>query len=428
MSGEAESGPSDASDGRPSLVGQVIGRRYQVESMIGTGGMGTVYRVLHVHMRKTLALKVLHRELLAVEEVVARFEREAIAAARIEHPNVAKATDFGRLEDGSFYLVMEFVSGLCLSSLLTTGSLEVERALSIAAQVAAAIGAAHEAGIVHRDLKPDNVMLLERDGDVPLVKVLDFGIAKVQISEAGPSSQLTRMGAVFGTPEYMAPEQAAGAAVDHRADLYALGVMLYEMLSGKPPFEDASIIELLSQQLTKPAPPLPDSVPEDVRSLVMALLAKDASERIQTAHEVGSAIAEILDRRAASLDTTQLALAAPEAPREAPSRKRLLIASAAAGTLLLLLAGALLIGQASEPKPKPPALLKTGAFDVQLPKLAKQPPPAPTVKKAEPSEEPAAATTQRGSRKASGEKQKPSSSKKKTGPGGIYIPPPSEWF
>ncbi|HEY6079287.1 MAG TPA: serine/threonine-protein kinase, partial [Polyangiaceae bacterium] len=199
---------TEGNDSEPgqSLVGTVLAGRYRIESLLGSGGMGSVYRAEHVLMRKACAVKVLHREMTQVKEVVARFEREAVAAARIEHPNVATATDFGQLENGSFYLVLEFIEGKSLSRLIAEeGALPEQRALAIVRQIADALGAAHGAGLVHRDLKPDNVhVMVSKDGG-ELIKVLDFGLAKVM-----GGSRRTREGVVFGTPHYMSPEQAAG--------------------------------------------------------------------------------------------------------------------------------------------------------------------------------------------------------------------------
>jgi serine/threonine-protein kinase len=204
---------------------------------------------------------------------------------------VTVATDFGKLGDGSFYLVLEYVPGRPLSTAMKEdGIFPVTRALLIARQVAAALGAAHAANIVHRDLKPDNIMLIDRGGTKDFVKVLDFGIAKVNEDGAG---QLTRIGAVFGTPQYMAPEQAAGKPVDHRADLYSLGLVLYEMLAGKAAFGSMELVAILTKQLTEPPPPLPESVDPDVAALVMRLAEKDPDARVQTAG------AGRVDRRAA---------------------------------------------------------------------------------------------------------------------------------
>lgn len=278
-----------------ALIGEVLAGRYRVERLLGSGGMGSVYRAEHVHMRKAVAIKVLHREMTYLPEVVARFEREAVAAARIEHPNVAAATDFGRLDNGAFYLVLEYVEGQSLRALLKQEKqLSSVRALHIARQIADALAAAHQAGIVHRDLKPDNVMLLNRDGDPDFVKVLDFGIAKVSVEDQS-AQPLTQLGSIFGTPEYMAPEQAQGLPVDGRADLYTLGVLLYEMLAGKTPFIDDDMVVVLTRTLTAEPPPLPEHVEPALQLLVKELLAKSPAGRVQSAAELVSRIDALLD-------------------------------------------------------------------------------------------------------------------------------------
>lgn len=276
-------------------VGTVISDRYRLRALIGEGGMGRVYDAEHVLMKKRLAVKILHRELTRVPEVVARFEREAMAAANIDHPNVAAATDFGKLEDGSVFLVLEFVSGTSLRDEIAKGPLTPVRALTVARQICLALGAAHVQGIVHRDLKPENVMLIEKAGEGDVVKVLDFGIAKVPIDEAGgdspASGAITKAGMVYGTPEYMPPEQALGQSVDARADLYALGVVLYEMLCGVRPFSGETTVSLLGQQLSRDAPPIAvrvpgRSVPPSAERIALALLAREAAQRPASAAEV----------------------------------------------------------------------------------------------------------------------------------------------
>ncbi len=270
-----------------ALVGSTVGGRYRLDALLGEGGMGAVYRAEHVLMRKTVALKVLHPQMTANEEAVKRFEREAVAAGRIEHPCIAQATDFGRLETGSFYLALEYVNGTCLSKVIAEeGALVPARAVDIAVDVAMALRAAHAQGIVHRDLKPENVMVTSGEAGRERVKVLDFGIAKVDLGGA----QLTQMGSVFGTPQYMAPEQAAGGAVDARADLYALGLILHEMLSGEPAFSGNDILALLTQQMTAAAPPLSAELPAPLRQLVTRLLAKDPDQRVQTAQDAVAAL------------------------------------------------------------------------------------------------------------------------------------------
>jgi serine/threonine protein kinase len=285
-------------------IGTLLAERYRIDALVGEGGMGKVYSAEHVLMRKRLAVKVLRRELTSVPEVVARFEREAMAAGNIEHPNVAGATDFGKLADGAVFLVLEFVSGHSLRDEIAKGPFAVDRALHIARQIASALSAAHAQGIVHRDLKPENVMLVEKGGDPDFVKVLDFGIAKVPLGDVAASgakqgNPITKAGMVFGTPEYMAPEQALGQSVDGRADLYALGVILFEMLSGLRPFSSQSSVGILGQQLSKPTPTFaersPDLlIPPAVEQIARKLLARDASERYESASELSRAIDVLL--------------------------------------------------------------------------------------------------------------------------------------
>jgi serine/threonine protein kinase len=294
--------------GPRSLIGSTISDRYLIERLLGEGGMGAVYQAEHTLMRKRMAIKVLHPEMTRLPEVVARFEREAMAAAHIDHPHVVTATDFGKLEDGSFFLALEFVEGSSLREVIARGRLELGRSLHIARQMAGALQRAHTLKIVHRDLKPENVMLVDRDGDPDFVKVLDFGIAKVQMGElgtndrAGPEQNvLTQAGMVYGTPEYMAPEQALGQPVDARADLYALGIIMYEMLTGHRPFEADSKVALLGMQVTAPVPAMMTkcadcNVPLEVEVLVGRLLAKEATERIGDAREVIEGITTILSQ------------------------------------------------------------------------------------------------------------------------------------
>jgi len=292
--------PSLRPGGPESLVGTTLSGRYLIERLIGEGGMGAVYQAEHTHMRKRLAVKVLHPEMSRMPEVVARFEREAMAAAHIDHPNVAGATDFGKLDDGSFFLVLEFVEGRSLREVISDGRVELGRALHVARQIASGLGRAHALGIVHRDLKPENVMLVARDGDPDFAKVLDFGIAKVPIGgligEPQKTGQvLTQLGMVYGTPEYMAPEQALGQAVDARADLYALGVMTFEMIVGARPYEHESKVTLLGMHVTAAIPKMAERAPEanvppEVDAIVTRLLAKEASARFSDSKDLVEAI------------------------------------------------------------------------------------------------------------------------------------------
>ncbi|MET0793773.1 MAG: serine/threonine-protein kinase [Polyangiaceae bacterium] len=286
---------------RDALLGTVLAGRYRIEELIGSGGMGAVYRAEHVHMRKAVAVKVLHKEMTAFPEVVARFEREAVAAGRIEHPHVVSASDFGKLEDGSFYLVLEFIEGQSLAKLVARqGALPALRALRIAHEIVQALQAAHNVGIVHRDLKPENVMLVEKDDQSDFVKVLDFGIAKIKVEETAEQPALTQIGTVFGTPEYMSPEQARGELVDARADLYTVGVILFEMLAGVSPFKDDDLVVVLTRHLTAEPPPLPADLDPQVAALVLLLLRKNRDERVQSAQELLERIEAILNAPASA--------------------------------------------------------------------------------------------------------------------------------
>jgi len=294
--------PNASSSEALGLVGRVLSERYRIESLLGEGGMGAVYLAEHVLMRKRFAVKVLHAEMTRLPEMVARFEREAMAAAHIEHPNVAAATDFGKLENGAFFLVLEYIEGTSLRDVIEKGPLTPRRALHIAHQIASALARATILGIVHRDLKPENVMLVVRDGDPDFVKVLDFGIAKVPVGEfasrvgASDAGQvLTQLGMVYGTPEYMAPEQALGQQVDARADLYALGAILFEMLTGVRPFDAESKVALLGMKVTSDPPALASKnatveVPASVEAIVRRLLDKEAKNRFQDARELLDAL------------------------------------------------------------------------------------------------------------------------------------------
>jgi eukaryotic-like serine/threonine-protein kinase len=235
-----------------ALLGSVVDGRYEICSVIGEGGMGTVYEVRHKALGKRFALKALRRDLALDAEIAARFIQEAQTAAAVSHPGLVEITDFGRLESGQVYFVMELLEGQSLAALLRTGGpLPAARGLNIVRQLVYALKAAHDASIVHRDLKPDNIHVGRGDDGADLVKIVDFGLAKVI-----GSSKLTRAGMVFGTPHYMSPEQAAGEVVDHRADIYALGIVMYEMFTGKVPFEADSYMGVLTKHMyMAPAPP-----------------------------------------------------------------------------------------------------------------------------------------------------------------------------
>jgi serine/threonine-protein kinase len=273
------------------FVGTVVGERYRIVSRIGIGGMGAVYRAEHTMMRRDLAIKVLLPELGGKEEFARRFEREAESASRLDHPNIITVTDFGHTADGSLFLVMEFLAGESLTRAISHGPMPPTRALAIIRQVLRALDHAHAAGVVHRDLKPDNIMLVERDGQPDVVKILDFGIAKVTEPLSGkgkPGEALTQAGVIFGTPEYLSPEQALGEPVDPRADIYAAGVILYEMLAGRRPFESEDKVKIISMHLAHAPPRVRDvnpaiDLPVPLEQAVLQALEKSREHRFATA-------------------------------------------------------------------------------------------------------------------------------------------------
>lgn len=301
-----------------SLIGRVISQRYRIDEVIAMGGMGAVYRGEHVRMRKRVAIKILHPDTEGLPELVKRFEREAVAGAHIQHPNVATATDFGETDDGLFYLISEYVRGVTLYEIIRRGPLAPARAAHIARQLAAALAAVHAIDIVHRDLKPRNVMIVEGQND--LVKLIDFGFAKVRMERLSLVSaemdgserhsvaeRLTSAGVVFGTMSYLAPEAAFGMdAVDARSDLFALGIMLYEMLAGQHPFSADDPVQLFTKMSTLSPPPISERspgvvVPPELEAVVQRLIKKFPEERFQTADELLEALEEACESAALSL-------------------------------------------------------------------------------------------------------------------------------
>jgi serine/threonine-protein kinase len=305
----------DADDAR---LGQVVDGRYRLDALVGRGGMGVVYRAEHVAIRRTVALKLLHSSLAGIPELRSRFEREALAIGKIEHPNCVNVSDFGSLDDGSLFLVMEFLEGRSLGEVLESEHhLRPRRALRILRHILTGLGHAHAMGIVHRDIKPDNVFLLAGDSG-ETAKILDFGIAKVLHGDRDDDVKLTQAGVAFGTPVYMSPEQALGNPVDGRADLYAASVMAFEMLTGRPPFFSDDKLEVMSMHTTRDVPPMAlvltdagypgATVPGAVEELVRRGLAKRPIDRWASA-----------EAYIAALDEVQLELALDAAPDATPA-------------------------------------------------------------------------------------------------------------
>ncbi len=276
------------------LLGAVIDDRYRVIRRIGEGGMGIVYEVEHVVIEKRLALKVLRDDYSSRPEVVARFRQEAKSASRIGNEHIVDISDFGETPGGASYFVMELLDGEDLANVLAReGTLPLSRAADIVTQCARALAAAHTKGIVHRDMKPENVFLTKRESRPDFVKIVDFGIAKMSDieTEGQPGRKLTKTGMIFGTPEYMSPEQAAGKSLDHRVDIYALGVIFFELLTGRVPFSGDTFMGVLTQHMFEAPPALVAAnpnlkVPDSVEQFVRRALAKDAGDRFQTCDEL----------------------------------------------------------------------------------------------------------------------------------------------
>ena len=284
----------------PPAEGSVIAGRYRVKTRIGAGGFGAVYEATQLSVQRVVAIKVLHGQLLLTREDVARFYREATATTRIRSPHVVQLLDFGADETtGTPYIAMELVGGSTLRRVMwAEGPLPAARAVEILRQVAKALMAAQLQGIVHRDLKPANVMLSRTVDGEDFAKVMDFGLAKLAPKPGDELQGLTNPGALLGTPAAMAPEQISGGSVDARTDLYALGCMLFEMLTGRPMFKAPDNIGLLSAHLTAPPPELPDDleVPPEVVDLYARLVQKDPANRPESAAAVVGVLGPITGR------------------------------------------------------------------------------------------------------------------------------------
>jgi len=277
------------------LLNQLVADRYRVIRKLGEGGMGSVYLAEHVVIEKKFALKVLAPELSRRSDLVARFLQEARSASRIGHENVIDIMDFGQSPDGLVYIAMEFLDGKDLGEIVRgKGAMPWPEAREIVLQICRALRAAHDRGIVHRDMKPENIFLIQREGQPHFVKILDFGIAKVMgLDPNGP--RLTRTGMIFGTPEYMAPEQAEGKDTDHRADIYAVGCIMYHLITGQTPFVAESFMTMLTKHLMEepvaPSARRPDLViTPEMDGLVLKSLEKDRDKRWQSMAELLEAV------------------------------------------------------------------------------------------------------------------------------------------
>ncbi len=380
-----------------SLVGSVLEQRYEIIRKIGQGGMGAVYEATHKLLGKRVAVKVLLDKYAQKDQIVARLEQEARLASSIGHANIIDITDFGQTADGRTFVVMEFLEGESLGQLIArSGRLDTRRAVNIARQVASALGAAHQKGIVHRDIKPENIFLIRR-GDEEYVKVVDFGISKSMRPEDTDenSPRLTQTGMVLGTPLYMSPEQARGdETLDHRIDVYAVGVILYEMVTAEVPFRGTNYLNILSQVLSEePTPPaqLNPEVSPDLEAVILKAMEKDRDERYQHMEEMA---ADLTALQSDSMRTTGARLTANRRRKKAARRSamRVLVwtvgVSVVAAAVVITVRGVMGDERAAATAPQalapPPA---AGASTVPAP-VPPPPPPAgpaarPTVEESE---------------------------------------------
>jgi serine/threonine protein kinase len=265
------------------LLNSTLDNRYRIISKIGEGGMGTVYLAEHITLQRNLAVKVLRREFAEDEEAIRRFTNEARVASKIGHDNIVEISDFGKTPNGSFYFAMEYLPGNSLADLISKfGQLPIQRCLHISKQIARALSAAHKNGVVHRDLKPENIFLLNKEDKKDFVKILDFGIAKMRSMKIEKLDRQTASGVIMGTPAFMSPEQASGKDVDARTDMYSLGILLYEMLTGKLPFDSESVIKTLVMHQTEAPVPLSKLRPEinpGLEEIVLRCLEKKPENR-----------------------------------------------------------------------------------------------------------------------------------------------------
>lgn len=325
---------------RDSYIGEVVGGKYKIIEQIGSGGMGEVYLGVNEPLGQRVAVKFLSRKFAADEGIILRFLNEARSYAKVSHPNAVTLLEYGQHEDGALYLITEFIEGKILTEVIKEGgAMSLGQIVGIATQCCDVLSMAHKEGVIHRDLKPDNIMLIAETRGRYAVKVLDFGIAKILDDDHHHSSHLTETGSIFGTPEFMSPEQARGEAADGRSDLYSMGIILFFLATARLPFRGKNKFAILNQQLND-APPRPSEVREDrvispeLEKIILKSLRKQADERYQTADELAVALEGLLTgsglaQESSALDkddhanmrdrAAELAAAAPQDGRDALS-------------------------------------------------------------------------------------------------------------
>lgn len=329
------------------LIGKVFAEKYQVTSVLGLGGMSIVYKALHKLMDRNVAIKMLHKNLKEDVDSLERFRLEARAASLLSHQNIIAVYDFGVTPDGEPYFVMDCLEGESLKELIERkGRVPVDRALPIFRQICDGLEAAHRKGVVHRDLKPANVCLIKEDDGSELVKLVDFGIAKLLPQSGKEQQHLTRTGEVFGSPIYMSPEQCLGKELDTRSDIYALGCLMYETLTGDPPFLGDSFLETMNKQVGEEAKSIrqvvPDAkVPEDLDQVILQCMSKKPENRIQTAGEIRDIISSIIVNTLGSTGSRRLAAISTAAATCPDMEKQRRTSKIALTVALIALAGLL---------------------------------------------------------------------------------------
>jgi tRNA A-37 threonylcarbamoyl transferase component Bud32 len=311
----------------PALIGREIAGRYRILAKLGEGGMGAVYKAEQLSLKRTVAVKLLRPEVASSQLLLRRFNAEAEAVAKLSHPNTVNIYDFGQDSDGTLFIAMEYIEGQSLRSVIhREAPLSLRRALSIGLQVSSSLTDAHARSIIHRDLKPDNVMIQQRGREKDIVRVLDFGIAKLRDENRQSHLAMTQAGDMLGTPQYMAPEQIRAEKIDGRTDVYALGCLLYEMITGRLPFEAPTIMSLLSKHLLEaivpPSARRPDlSLPPAIDQLILSAMAKDPQVRPATMEEFGEQIAALLATLPAETGqgTAQRPVAGPTGAQSIPT-------------------------------------------------------------------------------------------------------------
>jgi serine/threonine-protein kinase len=365
------------------MIGRVLSGLYKIENRIGEGGMGTVYMAMHIHLEKPFAVKVLSKQVAGNREAIDRLKWEAKAASRLENDNIVQVVNLDTTDEGEVFIVMELLRGASLADLIKDGPLTLERAVPLVFQVCRALAAAHARDIVHRDLKPENVFIVRKD-DGDFVKILDFGISKIRTAEA-ERVRMTRTGQLVGTPLYMSPEQARGETdIDKRADIYSLGVMFYEMLTGGPPFEGKNYFQLLWKHANEEAEPPSErapkaDIPHAIEQVILKALRKEPADRYQTMQELEAALLAAAPRLAYPSRLYSMTPASPVARVPARAMPKWLIA---AGAVLLLAAGLAIAFSGDDPEPQtiadnrpvPPARERP-APEERVP--IERPPPAP---------------------------------------------------